>query len=233
MTTSALNAPATTGERNDDHDVSAHLPVLLLGLRWLYDTEQPDNAIARHDGQAAITAGRRTLRFIPRGRVGFATIRVEITSPTTDAKPLAAGELAVLADLLDDMGITVEHTWIEYPETSGCLALRRPAHPSLCEAVARYHQGCPVHRHQHRRNCHWYTAGTAALVGLPQLQQHVLAAAEVLPTLAGPWPAYLDPSGLLSQTAATRYSSKAVSNTMIGDHPHAQSGGSGDHQPPV
>jgi len=231
MTASALNAP--TRERGDAHQVSAHLPVLLLGLRWLYDTDQPAHAIAGHDGQAMASAGGRILRFIPRGRVGFATIRIEIAAPTTDTQPLSTGEIAAFADLLDDLGVTAEHTWIEYPGTSGCLALRRPAHPALRETVARYQRGCPVHRHQHRPNCRWYTAGTAALVGLPQLQQQVLAASAALPTLAGPWPTYLDPSGLLSHTAATLYRSKALPTTTTGDHPHAQSGGSGVHQPPV
>lgn len=231
MTASALNTP--TRERGDTHQVSAHLPVLLLGLRWLYDTDQPASAIAGHDGQAMVSAGGRILRFIPRGRVGFATIRIEIAAPTTDTQPLSTGEIAAFADLLDDLGVAVEHTWIEHPGTSGYLALRRPANPSLCEAVARHQRGCPVHRHQHRHNCLWYTAGTAALVGLPQLQQHVLAAAAAQPTLAGPWPTYLDPSGLLSQTAATRYRSNTLSTNTIGDHPHAQAGGSGDHQPPV
>ena len=209
MTTST---PTPTSK--SDTDVSAHLPVLLLGLRWLYDTEQPDTAIVRCDGQAAASAGGRTLRFIPRGRVGFATIAIESTAPAVKAEPLQAGELAALAELLDELDVAVQHTWTEFPGISGYLALRRPAHPTLGAAVARYEQGCPTHRQLHWCTCGWYTAGANALIGLAQLHQQVSLWAESTPTLAGPWPTHVDPEGCLSQIAATARSRKLVSGPV-------------------
>ncbi|MUL48469.1 hypothetical protein FZI85_27370 [Mycobacterium sp. CBMA293] len=191
-------------------DVSVHLPVLLLGLRWLFDTEQPDTAIVAHDGQAVVSAGGRTLRFIPRGRVGSATICVEVTSRGTDHKPVTADELDAFAALLADIDVRVQHTWVEYPGDRGCLALLRPAHASLCEATARYDRGCPRHRHPHWCVCGWYADGAAALIGLTELHQQVSQWAESTPTLAGPWPTHLDPKGVLSQIAATAARSRKL-----------------------
>ncbi len=205
-------------------DVSVHLPVLLLGLRWLFDTEQPGTAIVRHDGQAAVSTPGRTLRFIPRGRVGFATIRVE----PTDEQPVSSRELDAFAALLCELDVRVQHTWIESLDASGCLALLRPAHPTLCAATARYDRGCPVHRQPHWCTCGWYRDNEAQLVGLPQLQQQVLVWASATPTLEGPWPKYLDPSGLLSQTAAKQFGSNSLSTNRIGTSPRALSAGSGD-----
>lgn len=209
MTTST---PAPTS--GSDTDMAAHLPVLLLGLRWLYDTEQPDSAIVRFDGQAAVSAGGRTLRFIPHGRMGFATIAVENSDPTAHAEPLPAGEVTALAEVLDELDVPVQHTWTEFPGARGYLALRRPAHPTLCAAVARYEQGCPTHRQLHWCTCGWYAAGDRALIGLIQLQQQVSLWAESTPTLAGPWPTHLDPEGCLSQIAATARTRKLVSGPV-------------------
>lgn len=209
-----MTTSTPTPTSGSDTDISAHLPGLLLGLRWLYDTEQPATAIVRFDGQAAVSAGERTLRFIPRGRVGFATIAVQGTTPAAKAEPLQAGELTAFAGVLDELDVPVQHTWIEFPGVSGYLALRRPAHPTLRAAVDRYEQGCPTHRYPHWCTCGWYTAGANALIGLPQLHQQFSLWAESTPTLAGPWPTHLDPEGCLSQIAATARSRKLVSGPV-------------------
>jgi len=41
--------------------------------------------------------------------------------------------------------------------------------------------------------------GHANFIDLAQLQHHAIAAGATIPALAGPWPHYLDPSGLLGR----------------------------------
>lgn len=194
MTITELPAAAPT----PGSDVTAHLPVLLLGLRWLYDTEQPATATARSDGQALPSAGGRTLRFIPRGHPGGTVVRIEHARPAAGPQALPAAELDAFANLLDDLDVGVARSWIEYPGASGCFALHAPAHPTLCAAVARYELGCAVHPRD-MCTCTEIEQGHAAFIDLAQLQHHAIAAGATIPALAGPWPHYLDPSGVLGR----------------------------------
>ncbi len=180
-------------------DVTAHLPVLLLGLRWLYDTEQPATAIARSGSQALPSAGGRTLRFIPRGHPGGTVVRIEHTLPSTTPPSLAAADRDAFASLLDDIDVGVARSWIEYPGASGCFALRAPAHPTLCAAVARYERGCADHHSRDRCTCTQNAEGHATFIDLAQMQHQALAAGATIPALAAPWPHYLDPSGVLGR----------------------------------
>lgn len=72
----------------------AHAPALIVGLRWLYDTEQPATAIIDHRGRRLRSAGGRTVRFTPVGWQGRAVV---VLIPTADAhgrrRPVSAGEL--------------------------------------------------------------------------------------------------------------------------------------------
>lgn len=80
-------------------DVMSHLPMLLIGLRWLFDTTQPDMALQQHHGQQIGSVGNRTLRFIPSGWNGHAIVVVDVThvdygQPHQPPRnPLAPGEL--------------------------------------------------------------------------------------------------------------------------------------------
>lgn len=195
MTITELPAPSAT----PGSDVTVHLPALLLGLRWLYDTEQPASAIARSDGQALPSVGGRTLRFIPRAHPGGTVVRIEHTRRTTGPQALPATELDAFANVLDDLDVRVARRWIEYPGASGCFALHAPAHPTLCAAVARYERGCAEHHPRDVCACTEIDQGHANFIDLAQLQHHAIAAGATIPALAGPWPHYLDPSGLLGR----------------------------------
>lgn len=129
---------------------------LTAGLRWLYETEQPDNACQEHHGlllRAPTT--NRLYSFIPAndGRrvvvaVNVATIEWIDNGPNelkTPANPLEPGELVALAADLRALGFEVTSTWNGHPQTTGSVGLARPAHPSLLAAVDRYHAGCLVH----------------------------------------------------------------------------------------
>jgi hypothetical protein len=201
MTITALPAPTPT----PGCEATSQLPLLLLGMRWLYDTEQPDIAIARSDGEALPSTGGRTLRFIPRGHPGGTVVCIESTVPAADSRPVTPAELDAFAGLLEDLDVDIHRRWIKYPRASGCLALRAPAHPSLCAAVARYQRGCPVHHHRNLCTCTESVEGRAALISLAQLKHQALTAAATIPALAGPWPLFLDPSGELRQVALTQY----------------------------
>ncbi|KAB7754422.1 Uncharacterised protein [Mycobacteroides abscessus subsp. abscessus] len=142
-------------------DITANLPALLIGLRWLYDTEQPTHARQDPHGQHLPTPAGRTLHFIPSGTAGHVLIVIEAAKPAS----LAPGELAAFADLLDDLGETVLSTYNGYPGTTAALALARPAHPTLRAAVARFaDQTRP-----------WLPEQTAPTIGLRELQQHALS----------------------------------------------------------
>ncbi|MBE5477926.1 hypothetical protein E3G68_005280 [Mycobacteroides abscessus] len=180
----AIAAPVTTGAAvaSSHHvDVISHLPMLLIGLRWLFDIEQPDTALQQHHGQQIGSVGNRTLRFIPSGWNGHAIVVVEVTHVEYGQQPhqpprnpLAPGELAAFADLLDGMGEDVASTWNGHPAITGSLALARPAHPSLRAAVSRYTAGCQRHGGTRFCGCDWYARGHRHLVSIQDLHRQVL-----------------------------------------------------------
>mgnify|MGYP000237499800 CR=1 FL=1 len=104
-------------------------------------------------------------------------------------------------DALDDLDVAVTRRWTEYPGASACFALRDPAHASLCAAVARYKRNRTVRDPRNVCTCGEIAEGHAALIGLAQLQRQAHEAAGTIPALAGPWPHYLDPSGVLGRAA--------------------------------
>lgn len=176
-------------KRADVVAVSAHLPAVLIGLRWLYDTVQPSlSAIDPRCHSLPSARGRRCLRFDPVGRHGLAVIEIvgTVRSESGDGA-LAAAEIAAFGDLVDGLGEEVIATWIGTGRVIGGLALGRPAHPSLLAAVARFRE--------HGE------AGVEGAIDLRAVQCSVLDRAFPVQQFAGPWPDALDPSGVLQRLA--------------------------------
>jgi hypothetical protein len=129
--------------------------VLTAGLRWLYETEQPDNAWQHRGLLLPTPATNRLYSFIPANdwkrpviAVDVATIEWIDNGPNelpTPANPLEPGELDALAAVLRTVGFELTSTWNGHPQTTGSVGLARPTHPSLLAAVDRYHAGCLVH----------------------------------------------------------------------------------------
>lgn len=167
-----------------------HLPAVLAGLRWLFDTTQPDDAVVDPRRQSLATAGgRRYLRFDPIGRNGNATI--EILRPTrieSSGRDLAAVELSAFAEVVDGLGEEVAATWIGRSGIIGGVELSRPVHPTLLAAVERFEVdgACP----------------SAFAVDLRAVQRAMVQKDVAVTQFAGPWPDSLDPSGVLGKMAA-------------------------------
>ena len=184
------------GSKGSENVATRHLPELLVGLRWLFDTAQPDGAMVSAGGQI-VRSGRRTLRFRPVDWQGHAVIEIVGTAVAGDPSPRA--ELEAYAQALDDMGEDVVASWIGRRGQVRSIALARPVHPTLRAAVDRYVAGCPEHPgHQcacgrRARDCSVSLRAVARAVGRHQIE---------FDALAGPWPAALDPSGELGLIAA-------------------------------
>lgn len=147
--------------------------VLAGGLRWLYATEQPDQAILSHHGISIHARDGRTYQFVPEGAECAPVVVVKVTEPEWDGpdplplrNPLAPGELEALAGLLAASGYPVRDTWNGHPAATGSVGLRRTAHPLLLAAVGRYREGCPHHAGPlcSWHGCHWYRDGSDLVI---------------------------------------------------------------------
>lgn len=144
---------------------------LRAGLRWLYATDQPCDALVERRG-AKITTAERALRFVPLSGNGNPIIVVDLLtvhwgvgafSPPLNALP--ANELPALASELAALGIPT--CALHYHGITGTIALDAPAHPSLQHAVHRYDRGCPWHQTQvceapirdGGKACRWHADG--------------------------------------------------------------------------
>lgn len=144
---------------------------LRAGLRWIYATEQPADAVVERRG-AQITTAERSLRFVPISASGNPLIVVDLLnvhwgiggfSPALNALP--TNELPSLATQLAPMGIPA--CALHYHGITGTIVLDAPAHPSLIEAVRRYNRGCPRHDTQlceapirdGGKSCSWHADG--------------------------------------------------------------------------
>jgi hypothetical protein len=153
------------------------IPTLRSGLRWLYRSTQPDDAIVTHLGLYLPALATRHFSFIPRGYHGHPVITVQVVEPryrddAPPANPLAPGELEDLARVLADLGVEVDGTWNGHPGVNGSLRLAEPCHPTLADAVNRYRAGCQTHTKFYGGKaegdvfckCGWYATGHARLI---------------------------------------------------------------------
>jgi hypothetical protein len=144
---------------------------LVAGLRWLYATNQPEDALVERAG-ARVKTAERLLRFLPLTNTGTPLIVVDllhvnwgISSYSPPLNSLPPDELPSLAAELAALGI---HAGAQhYHGITGTIVLDAPAHPSLIAAVHRYDQGCPRHRTQlceapvrdGGQGCSWHADG--------------------------------------------------------------------------
>lgn len=182
--------------RQQERVAARYLPELLIGLRWFFDTVQPDGAMVSAGGQV-LRSGRRTLRFRPVDWQGHAVIEIVGSAGAGDPSPRA--ELGAYAQALDDMGEDVVVSWIGRRGQVRSIALARPVHPTLRTAVDRYVAGCSEHPgHQ----CACSRRARDRSVSLRAVKQAVSCHQAEFDALAGPWPDALDPSGQLRLIAA-------------------------------
>lgn len=147
----------TAPQHRPDDIRHPYADTLRAGLGWLYDTAQPDDAVLHHLGVTAPTVGARQLRFCPTQAVGgsLATVSIDVPSecwqhndpsdPQRITSVLAPAELLELATALTAAGYRVKSTWNGHPYVTGSVGLDDPPHPTLADAVGRYHAGCPEH----------------------------------------------------------------------------------------
>ncbi|OBJ35668.1 hypothetical protein A5630_09135 [Mycolicibacterium mucogenicum] len=120
-----------------DPGVTVHLPVLLVGLRWLFDTEQPAGALQCPAGDSLPSVGGRAFRFIPADRDGRAALGIAVTTGIA-GDAIGGHEAADFIDLLEGMGEEVVAISSVAAGAFYLLTLARPAHPTLRSAVVRY-----------------------------------------------------------------------------------------------
>ncbi|MUL76201.1 hypothetical protein [Mycolicibacterium sp. CBMA 226] len=176
--------------------MTRHLPELLVGLRWLFDTAQPRAAMVSAGGQV-VRSGRRSLRFRPVDWQGHAVI--EIVGPAAAGDPSPRAELEAYVQALDDMGEDVVASWIGRRGQVRSIALARPVHPTLRAAVDRYVAGCVEHP---GRQCACGRRARDCSVSLRAVERAVGRHKVEFDALSGPWPDALDPSGELGLIAA-------------------------------
>ncbi|MGX9674126.1 hypothetical protein [Mycobacterium sp. HM-7] len=117
--------------------VAVHLPVLLVGLRWLFDTEQPAGAVQCPAGDSLPSVDGRAFRFIPVDRDGRAALGIAVTTGIA-GDAIGGHEAADFIDLLEGMGEEVLAINSVAAGAFYVLTLARPAHPTLRSAVVRY-----------------------------------------------------------------------------------------------
>jgi hypothetical protein len=157
-------------------------PIMRTGLAWLFDTVQPDTAIATHHGVtlAGPPETNRTINFGPIGWQGWPVLVLEVQHvlyPPPGGEnpvhnPLRDGEMDAFAALLVVLDVPWQHQWNGDGYISGSTSIARQPGPSLAAALQRYRARCPVHDsvfcgHADRHggsNCSWLRDGTAALI---------------------------------------------------------------------
>ena len=145
------------------------------GLRWLYTTEQPGNALVERCG-VRIISGDRIVRFLPVGVEGNPLIILDARIPRWSPRPaigvgtLPECEFDAVAAQLRELGV-VSSRW-HYHSTTGTIVLSHLAHASLRAAIDRFSAGCPWHHSQvcdapisaGGQRCTWHTDGHNAAV---------------------------------------------------------------------
>lgn len=120
-----------------------------------------------------IAAVNRQFQFVPQGWNNYPVIVVEVVdvrrvpngTDMVPGNPIRKTELAELAQALAELGHEVVETWNGHPGSSGSVALRGAAHPTLLAAVGRYHAGCPEHPEKTVFcGCGWFQHGYRRVV---------------------------------------------------------------------
>lgn len=155
---------------------TAHLPLLLIGLRWLLDTEQPAAALICPHGQTLSSVGDRTLRFVPEGFDGGAAVVVEVGDAGRQCardprNTLTDNEIDDIAFMLSDCGEHVAAAWRDDANRIAALALGARAPSSLLAAAARYRQGCPTHGGSAPWCCSWYRTGSQRAISIDDVHR--------------------------------------------------------------
>lgn len=129
------------------------IPALRGGLDWLFNVEQPGNAMCTQFGRSlSVPEANRRLSFSPitfgQGRVCVVldVIDVRRESKTvgsaawyTIVNGFAAGEHAAFADAIRALGYDVTSSWNGEPgSATGSVSLSSEPHPSLWAAYLRY-----------------------------------------------------------------------------------------------
>lgn len=144
--------------------------VLDAGLTWLFDTEQPAGAVCHHLG-FSVAPGDRTIGFIP--DVRFPIVTMCLAYPERDdhdelTNPLTKHDVTDLAAFLTRRGRVVRDQWNGRGTMTVSMALAGHVHPTLRDAVERYHQGCPEHKTvfcgREDLPCPWFADGNRVLV---------------------------------------------------------------------
>lgn len=146
--------------------------VLRAGLTWLYETEQPPDAIDQHHGHGRCVGDRR-YDFAPYGAKARPVVIVCVLKPRVDGagkvlNPLGGpAEMDAVAEALAELGHLVADRWNGAANhATGSLGMADPAHPSLVAAVDRYRAGCPDHTSPlcGWDGCPWFSTGNKRMV---------------------------------------------------------------------
>jgi hypothetical protein len=149
-------------------EATAHLPLLLIGLRWLLDTEQPAGALICPRGQTLNSVGNRRLRFArSMAARRWSSRSATLTGPPTrnPRNTLSESEIDDFAFVLSECGEHVGAAWRDDAHRSAALALAASAPSSLLAAAARYRQGCPTHSGA-PWCCSWYRDGSQRAISI-------------------------------------------------------------------
>lgn len=161
-----------------DDDGGQHQPLndtLAAGLAWLYDIEQPADALVTHLGAPVHhrQVGDRRLRFYPDGG-GMPIVVSDVVGSRYDPDrgryvPAYRGatERGLMHASLAHLGRPVADTWNgERINDSASYRLFDMIHPSLRAAREYYGAGCPEHAGtpfcgQDKRDCPWFRDGAS------------------------------------------------------------------------
>ncbi len=136
LMSTADSADETAGAR-PAVDLSVHMPVLLVGLRWLFDTEQPAGAVQSPGGDGLPSVGGRAFRFVPSDRSGHAAVGIAVISSVA-GDVIDGHEVAGFIDLLESAGEEIVAVEVIAAGSYCTMRLAREAHPSLRSAVSHY-----------------------------------------------------------------------------------------------
>ena len=148
--------------------------VLRAAVAWLFEVEQPDDAVLQHHGLWVGRDERFAFEAVPAGAGGAPLVVVDVAlvewtghGPEHRPKnPITQDEHDAMIAALSPL-VAVRDTWNGPGAITGSYALAGRAHPSLLAAVERYHRGCPTHRSVfcgRQELCGWYADGRARII---------------------------------------------------------------------